>query len=207
MTGISSTSSAMSWPDSAHSSSQAGRIGDHGRPGIEGEAVALPEVGAPAGLVARLDQRGRDARRLQPDGERQPAEAGADDAGALHARLEPCSQRRRAAGRVGQRARCAPRQRHRRLAAQDAQRGRRGSSGRRRTARSAARAGDRTVRTRASARSGARGAEQHRAKPAVEPRRAPVSPGARLEHRRQRSPGRSASAAIASAVSTANGRV
>ena len=36
-------------------------------------------IGPPAGLVARLDDGRFDAGRLQPDGEREAAEAGADD--------------------------------------------------------------------------------------------------------------------------------
>ena len=39
-------------------------IGDHGRPGVEGEAVLLPHVSAPAGLVARFKKRGGGAGRL-----------------------------------------------------------------------------------------------------------------------------------------------
>ena len=38
-------------------------------------------IGAPAGLVARFDDRGRDPRRLEPDRERKPAESGADNDG------------------------------------------------------------------------------------------------------------------------------
>src|SRR5690606_17922793 len=58
-------------------------FGDDRRTGVEGEAVLLPVVGTPAGLVARFDQRRRDARGLEANGERQPAEPGADHAGAL----------------------------------------------------------------------------------------------------------------------------
>src|SRR5690606_1204843 len=58
-------------------------VGDDRRTGVEGEAVLLPVVGTPAGLVARFDQRRRDARGLEANGERQPAEPGADHAGAL----------------------------------------------------------------------------------------------------------------------------
>src|SRR5690606_1261675 len=62
---------------------QAIGVGDHGRTGVEGETFTLPVVRPPAGLVARLDQRRRDARGLEANGERQPAEPGADPAGAL----------------------------------------------------------------------------------------------------------------------------
>ena len=65
---------------------EAGGIGDDRRPGVERVAVLLPMIGAAAGLVPALDQRGRNARRLQPDREREPAEAGADDRGLLHRR-------------------------------------------------------------------------------------------------------------------------
>ena len=57
------------------------RRGDHRRPGVEGESLLLPVVAAPARLVACLDNRRRDPRRLQPDGERKPAKAGADNNG------------------------------------------------------------------------------------------------------------------------------
>ena len=60
------------------------RIGDDGRPGIEGEALAFPDVGTAAHLVARFDQCRRHASRLQADRQRQAAEAGPDNAGALH---------------------------------------------------------------------------------------------------------------------------
>ncbi len=76
----------MSRPDSRHNSLQRIGRGDHRRPGVEGEAVALPEIGAPAGLVARLDDRGVDARRLQPDREREPAKPCADHCRSLHLR-------------------------------------------------------------------------------------------------------------------------
>ncbi len=62
---------------------QAGRIGDHRRPGVESESIPAPVVGAPARLVACLDHRRGDPGRLQPDGQRQSAEAAADHAGAL----------------------------------------------------------------------------------------------------------------------------
>ena len=58
---------------------EAVRIGDDGRPGIEGEAVALPIISPPARPIAALDDRGGDARRLQPDRQREPAESGTDD--------------------------------------------------------------------------------------------------------------------------------
>ena len=54
------------------------RIGDDGGAGIEGEAVTQPEIGAAAWLVARLAHGRRDAGRLQPDRQRQTAEARAD---------------------------------------------------------------------------------------------------------------------------------
>ena len=62
---------------------QAGRIGDDGGAGVEGEAVALPVVAAAAGLVPPFHHGGLDAGGLQPDRQRQPAEARADHAGAL----------------------------------------------------------------------------------------------------------------------------
>ena len=58
-----------------------GRIGDHGRPAIEGEAFALPVIGAPARPVAAFDHGGGNAGRLQPKGQRHAAEARADHAG------------------------------------------------------------------------------------------------------------------------------
>src|SRR5690606_39878127 len=58
-------------------------IGDHGGAGIESEALTLPEIGAPAGLVAGFDQRRGHARGLQPDRQREAAETRADHAGAL----------------------------------------------------------------------------------------------------------------------------
>ncbi len=48
----------MSCPVSSHSSLRQAGIGDDGRPGIEGEAVRVPDVGAAAGLVAALDHGG-----------------------------------------------------------------------------------------------------------------------------------------------------
>ena len=62
---------------------QRGRIGDRGRARVEREPVALPEIGAPPRLVAGFDQCRCDARALQPDRQREPAEPGADHAGAL----------------------------------------------------------------------------------------------------------------------------
>src|SRR3546814_1584485 len=53
---------------------KARRIGDDGRPGVEGEALAPPVIGTPAGPIARLDDGGRHARRLEPDREREAAE-------------------------------------------------------------------------------------------------------------------------------------
>jgi len=63
---------------------QARRIGDHGRAGVEGEAVLFPEIGAAARLVAALDDGGGDSGGLQADGERQPAEAGPDNCSFFH---------------------------------------------------------------------------------------------------------------------------
>ena len=54
------------------------RISDHRRPGVEGEALVVIDVGAATRLVALLQQGGLDAGTLQTDGQRQPAEAGAD---------------------------------------------------------------------------------------------------------------------------------
>ncbi len=59
-------------------------IGDDGGAGVEGKALALPDVGAAAHFVARFHQRGLDAGRLQPDSKGETAEAGADDTGLLH---------------------------------------------------------------------------------------------------------------------------
>ena len=59
-------------------------IGDDRRPGVEQMAVAAPVIGAPAGLVARLDDRRRDSRRLQPDGQGKAAEPGPDHDRPLH---------------------------------------------------------------------------------------------------------------------------
>ncbi len=67
--------------------------GDDGGSGIEGETVALPIISAPARLVAAFDDRRRHARALQPDGERQPAEPGADLHRALHAVFSRVSPR------------------------------------------------------------------------------------------------------------------
>ena len=58
--------------------------GDHGGAGVEDEAVALPEIGASTGLVARLEHHRVDTRRLQPDREREPADPGADHHRTLH---------------------------------------------------------------------------------------------------------------------------
>ena len=58
----------------------AGRIGHHRRAGVEGEALIAPDVGAAARFVARLDQGGGEAGALQPDRQRQAAEAGPDHA-------------------------------------------------------------------------------------------------------------------------------
>ena len=68
---------------------QAGRIGDDGRAGVEGEAVLFPIIGPAARPVARFDDRRRDARRLQPDRQRQPAESRSDDDRRLHV-FYPC---------------------------------------------------------------------------------------------------------------------
>ncbi len=48
---------------------QAIGIGDHGRSGVKGKAVLLPVIGTPARLVACLDDRGLNARRLETDGQ------------------------------------------------------------------------------------------------------------------------------------------
>ena len=53
-------------------------IGDDGRPGIEDEALVFENIRPPAGLVALFDQRRRNSRRLEADGEGQPAEPAAD---------------------------------------------------------------------------------------------------------------------------------
>ena len=63
---------------------KARRIGHHGRPGIESETVLFPIVGPPAGLVSRLDNGCLDARRLETNGQSQPAETGTDYACFLH---------------------------------------------------------------------------------------------------------------------------
>ena len=63
---------------------QARRIGDHGRAGVEGEAVLFPEIGTATGLVAAFDDGGGDSGGLQADGERQPAEAGPDNCSFFH---------------------------------------------------------------------------------------------------------------------------
>ena len=57
---------------------QRGRIGDHSRPRIEGEPVLLIDIGAPAKAVAFFKQDGLNPRRLQPNSEREPAEARTD---------------------------------------------------------------------------------------------------------------------------------
>ncbi len=44
-------------------------------------ALFAPDIGPPAGLVARFKQRRGNAGRLQPDGQRQPAKSRADDDG------------------------------------------------------------------------------------------------------------------------------
>ena len=63
---------------------EARRIGDHGRAGVEREAVLFPEIGTATGLVAALDDGGGDSGGLQADGERQPAEAGPDNCSFFH---------------------------------------------------------------------------------------------------------------------------
>ncbi len=58
-------------------------------PGVEREALVVPDVRAAAWLVAPLEQDRRDSGRLQADRGREPAEAGTDDGrtpGAVHAR-------------------------------------------------------------------------------------------------------------------------
>ncbi len=66
---------------------QAIGIGDDGGARVEGKTVTLPEIGAPAGLVAPFDQSGGNARCLQTYGKGKPAETGADHGGALGFRL------------------------------------------------------------------------------------------------------------------------
>ena len=57
---------------------QQGRIGYHRRAHVERETPVPPDVRPAARLLARLEQRGCHARRLQPDGGREPAETAAD---------------------------------------------------------------------------------------------------------------------------------
>ena len=57
---------------------QCGRIGDDRWAGVEGKALVVIDVSTTARFVALLQQRGLDAGALQADGQRQPAEAGAD---------------------------------------------------------------------------------------------------------------------------------
>ena len=87
------------------------RVGDDRRPGVEGEALVLEDIGAAAGLVALLDQRRLHARRLQPDGERQSAEPAADHRCGLWCRRHPfpftSSAARRGRGRAAPAA-CRP---------------------------------------------------------------------------------------------------
>ncbi len=78
---------------------EARRVGDDRRPGVEGEAGVLEDVGAAAGLVALLDQRRLDACRLQADGERQAAEPAADHRCRRHSVTLMNSAARRARGR------------------------------------------------------------------------------------------------------------
>ena len=56
-------------------------IGDDRGARVEDMPLFAPDIGAAARLVAGLQQRRGDARRLQADGEREPAEARADDDG------------------------------------------------------------------------------------------------------------------------------
>ena len=54
------------------------RRGDDGRPGVEGEAVLSPDIGAPAGAVEPLQHRHLETARAQPRGGGEAAEARAD---------------------------------------------------------------------------------------------------------------------------------
>ncbi len=71
---------------------QARRVGDDRWPRVEGEAVFFPDIGTPARLVARFDQRCLHAARLQSDGKGKPAKSSADYTSTLHARF-PASER------------------------------------------------------------------------------------------------------------------
>ncbi len=58
-----------------------GRIGDHGRPRIEDEALVFVDIGAPARLVALFQDKGVDALRTQANRRRKSAESAADNDG------------------------------------------------------------------------------------------------------------------------------
>ena len=77
---------------------EAGRIGDHGRPAVEGKTVLLPEIGAAARLVAAFDHGRGDPGGLQPHRQRQPAKARPDHAGGLAGRHDCGGLRRRCRG-------------------------------------------------------------------------------------------------------------
>ena len=58
---------------------QRARVGNHRGAGVEREALVFVHIGAAAGLVPGLEKRGLYTCGLQPDGQRDTAEAGADD--------------------------------------------------------------------------------------------------------------------------------
>ena len=85
---------------------QAVGVGDDRGARVEGKARVVIDIGPPAGLVARLEQRGGDARRLQPDRQRKPAETRPDDARAAgpargHSDAPSRSGRHGSARRIG----------------------------------------------------------------------------------------------------------
>jgi hypothetical protein len=57
---------------------KAGGVGNDRRSRVEGEAVALPNIGAAARPVARFDKVDGNAGRLEANGQRQPAYSGSD---------------------------------------------------------------------------------------------------------------------------------
>src|SRR5690606_20459800 len=69
-------------PDLPEFAKQVGPDDGHGS-GVENEAVALRVGHAPAGSVARFDERRCHARRLQSDRQRESAKTGPDHAGAF----------------------------------------------------------------------------------------------------------------------------